>query len=585
MSTERDVIEVFKRANPVPDPELVEVEPDAGRFLAVLLDERPTEVRTSPAGAETGKPARRWIVPTVAAAVVAVVVAGIAVLVRSGDGSEVPADTMPVTVPDVEEPVAVTTPSSPPPGTTATTVPTTTVPTTTVPTTTAPVTVAGGAVSPAQSPDDIPLVESGATYSSPVGDITWTRIDGDAASLPGSIDFEADGRFYGVDDDGTSWVSDDSLAWSETDPLPGASGDYVNVGEDVWTMIQPDRAGEPARLGRWNGVRFEPVDLTEIARPDVPPGLRVVEEFADLDAVGDTLVVTAGSDLGLDPANDVMGFSEESKQDAVIQWIDDNTYVVIMVWGGTASPAGPEFTLTPDTADPDVALVTASDGNVVGRVGPVAGFDAEELIEQLRAGGVAQRETFLGGENGLDRLENLPSELRSVVQVGDGVLALSSGGEAGSSFSLWRTDDLSTWESVDVPMDEPGTIRWASLASSGTEALLDLQIDPPWHGEVWSTSDSTTWRLTNAPRGWGSVSATDFGWVRWGGSPELAYEEDIDVVYVRENSDWRGFRLGYDRPPVGNEIWTTSKVLADTIFVVRRAGSDRTIWVGDVKTG
>ena len=243
MTSERDVLDVFERANPVPDPDAVVVEPDPSRFLADLLGRDPTEIRVDSDGRRPTASTRRWLLPAVAATV-AVGVVGLAAVVRNDSTSEAP---------------AATTPSDTSPSTTTVPTPTTQAEEVTPPPATAP---------PGQLSDDVQVVESGATYASPVGDITWTRIDGDASSLPGWINFESDGSFYGADDDGTNWVSDDGIAWAETDPLPGERGSYVNVGDDVWTVI----SSRPGRLGRWNGESFEPVDLSEIESPDAPPG-------------------------------------------------------------------------------------------------------------------------------------------------------------------------------------------------------------------------------------------------------------------------------------------------------------------------
>jgi hypothetical protein len=113
MSSERDVLEVFDRANPVPDPDLVTVEPDAGRFLADLLDDGPIVVGVETVDGQSVTLQRRWLLPAVAAAVVGLVVVG---LVAFGAG-------------DAEAPTpADTTPATPAPATTTPSVPATTVP-------------------------------------------------------------------------------------------------------------------------------------------------------------------------------------------------------------------------------------------------------------------------------------------------------------------------------------------------------------------------------------------------------------------------------------------------------------------------
>ena len=91
----------------------------------------------------------------------------------------------------------------------------------------------------------VPLAHPGETRASPVGDITWTRVEGDAANLPQRVDFEFAGHFYGSDHDGTTWTSQDGITWTEIDPLPRSPRGYVEAGDDVWAALDPERSEVP----------------------------------------------------------------------------------------------------------------------------------------------------------------------------------------------------------------------------------------------------------------------------------------------------------------------------------------------------
>ncbi len=95
MTSERDVLELFERANPVPDPNLVTFEPDAGRFRARLLDHAPMVVEVESGDGPPATDRRRWLLPMVAAAAVAIVVTVLVVFNVEDADAPAPADTIP----------------------------------------------------------------------------------------------------------------------------------------------------------------------------------------------------------------------------------------------------------------------------------------------------------------------------------------------------------------------------------------------------------------------------------------------------------------------------------------------------------
>jgi hypothetical protein len=559
MSSEHEVLDMFERANPVHDPELVQVEPDASRYLADLLHDDPTAIRTEPVDRQPLTDRRPWLLPVAAAAVAVLVVTGLVLVVRGNSTDQAPADTPPATAPD---------------------------PDSDVPVSTAPSTVI-------EPPAGTLVTESGQTIASLVGDINWTRVDGDAASLPHEVLFEYEGQYVGVDADGTSWRSDDARTWTEIDPLP--SGDHAFVEfEGIWTILDSPDPGQSPRLGEWDRTSFRAVELPGPWPQSVPAGLRVTGRSAHIDTSAYELLVIESATYGLDPANDVIEFGDDvDMSDVGINWVDDHTYRVTLTEDGASQQIGPDLTLSADPSNPSVVQITSPEG-IVGRVGPWPGLDAEQLISRLHTGHLQEhREVYAG-----NRATHFFTQAASNI---DGeVLGLSSSASArftvvsendGSGLSLLVNDNR-----VDeIPMSEPGPIRRMTITGSDyfetdsdRGAILHFEIDPPLHAEDWFTDDGTSWQPTNAPRYLGGVLAADFGWVKHSREEFYTLEQLATTGYPLSVSaggiDWDDISIDLDiDPEVDDQIpFVTVTVANDTIFVSVDDGENRTLWVGDV---
>ena len=91
MTTERHVMELFERANPVPEPDAIDVDLGAYRYLAALHEEPSTMIIIEPTNTPPRPGRRRWLLPAISAAVIVIVV--MLGLVVVNDDDPTPADT------------------------------------------------------------------------------------------------------------------------------------------------------------------------------------------------------------------------------------------------------------------------------------------------------------------------------------------------------------------------------------------------------------------------------------------------------------------------------------------------------------
>lgn len=89
MSSQGEVLEMLARANPVPDPDIVTMEPDANRYLAGLLDDSVQTHHNSAMARSVGSP--RWRLAAVAASIIVVCVLGLVVVAGRDPDSLAPA--------------------------------------------------------------------------------------------------------------------------------------------------------------------------------------------------------------------------------------------------------------------------------------------------------------------------------------------------------------------------------------------------------------------------------------------------------------------------------------------------------------
>ena len=565
MSHEHEVVRYFEQANPVPDPERLDITLGARQLLADRSDET-AAAHLEPDWLDTpaDAPRRGWVLRAAAALVVAGGIAGLLVSLASGGSDDRgPASS---TVIDAPAGSVVTEPNQTPDS---------------VPTSSTVFEVPAG----------ISVTESGQTIESLVGDISWTRVDGDASSLPQEVLFEIDGRYFGVDDAGTSWSSDDTRTWTETDPLPDGDRNFVDF-EGVWTILDSEDPSEPPRLGWWerdsSGVAELPGGWPERS----VPGLRVTDRGGHIGQIAYELLVIETATYGLDPVNDIIELGDDiDERDVEIRWVDDHTYQVVTTDNGASAQIGPDLKLSTDPSNPRVVQITSPDGPV-GQVGPWPSLDAEELIDRLRTGNLeAQRELNIGNRathfwtGGTSRNDgeivgfsgNIGPDSTGV---GFTVVAENDGDGLSLRVGGNRVDE--------IPMSREGPITSMTVAASDAGAVLHLEIDPPHHAEAWFTPSGSVWEPTNAPEYPGDVAAAEFGWVKYGREELFAPEQLATLGYPlavsADGTDWQSISIPLDiDPEVADEPpVATVTVAANQLFVSVDHGDERTLWIGAV---
>lgn len=435
---------------------------------------------------------------------------------------------------------------------------------------------------------------SGQTIATPVGDINWTRVDGDASSLPQEILFEIDGRYFGVDDAGTSWRSDDARSWIETDPLPDGDRNFVDF-EGVWTILDSPDPSQPPRLGWWERASSGVAELPGWGEWPVQ-GLRVTDRGAHIGMIAYELLVIETATYGLDPVNDVVqlgGGVDESDID--IRWVDDHTYQVITMEDGISRQIGPDLTLSGHPSNPRVVRITSPDG-LAGQVGPWPGLDADQLISRLRTGHLERRrELHIGNRathffTAADALadDEIVEFTGRIGRDGSGVGFAVVAEADGSGLSL--VVDGERWvdgQRDEIPMSRADPITSMTIAGSERGAVLYLELDSPLRAETWFTTGGV-WSPTNAPQYLGGVAASDFGWVKHSREEFLSLEQLTTDGYPlslsADGTDWQNISIGLDIDPeiADQPPAVTVTVARNKIFVSVDDGDERTLWIGDV---
>jgi hypothetical protein len=90
MTSERRVMELFERANPIPDPDTYVVEPDPDR---IMQDDRDPMITIDPTNEHSPRSRHRWLLPAIAAAAVVVIVVAGLIVFAGDDDAPIPADT------------------------------------------------------------------------------------------------------------------------------------------------------------------------------------------------------------------------------------------------------------------------------------------------------------------------------------------------------------------------------------------------------------------------------------------------------------------------------------------------------------
>lgn len=503
------------------------------------------------------------VVGLVAAAVVLIVGAAVAFLVRSP--SIAPAEPVPTTVPT-------TTLSS-----TGTSSPTTT--------------AVGSTETDREPPEAID------------GQIEWQIVSGDASSVPQGFRIRpaSDGGFV-ASELGFRYTSSDGVSWDVTElgvPDGAENPRQVEVSGDAWLIDDPTLPeDDTSGMYRLDGTEWMKVDLGL----DLPiiEGLHwSATTHASLVGLGDIRLVHTEAvatvrwgdlfgtfedpDLGqasrpLEPA---MWWVPEDRQLKIINPITGDEIATLDVDIRSASPV-------------DIVFTDASTGAEAHRVaGDIPGATEASLLDALAnvfGTVLAVDSTWWVSTDGGASFERASVPWSSdgratVIDSLDDWLYASWYGFDRASFALWRSRDGVEWQSLgspsfDVPEGHDSIVHVFGQHDElvATVSLIDPDSGEEGRTDYWHSADGDTWvRLGTVP-GSPNVSLTSVGWVA----------VDLDGVSVSQDfENWT--RIG--DPPlseseaeesVGFSGSVSATVAGDAVFfwVGDDESGERTLWVG-----
>lgn len=534
MTTDDQIMALFERANPVPDPDAQDIDASADRILGIALHRSNGAVALVASATDSAGPRRqRWTMVGIAASVLALLlVAGLVLLDRDSNREDV---------------AAPTTEASAPAG---------------------------------QSGGELTAPASGETQRTVIGDITWTLVEGDGSTQPERVTIEIDGEFLGVDEDGQTFRSSDGISWQLTEPIVDGLRDVVDFDGETWGTVFS--AGERAGLVRWDGTTFAPVELPESLAPTVEGLQRFGPALLAPVALGDELVVPVSSGLEV-PWSDLYSSRVFPEWDAVTETIrlrdpasaDPLPVAVLTAELVAGDPGGVEFR-------------DAETGEVVTTVDLIAGIDSDEFLRRMVAGGITHSEFLVGDRDGFEvvgtpwslaeapRVAALDGRLLAIVEY----IRFEDVGFGAQEWELWTSTDARSWEPLELPTPFGSRVDNIEIVSDGSLALLTIvssegSVQRP---ETWSTADGMRWSSAEGAAGFGGIQITDVGWVR------TEFEESIGVSVSPDGLTWQEIPIDLDHPSgAGNG---DVSVQGHTIFLtMNENGGERTMWVGRVDDG
>lgn len=486
----------------------------------------------------------------------------------------------------------------------------------------------------------------GETQQTIVGNITWTRVQGDITTVPPKPAFVFDGVFYGnrlgIGDPSESasqpqwWTSSDGVGWEAWD-APPAFASVTVAGDTLWAQF--DRAGPPGgdNLQRWDGTSFVPVDLPA-AGGDLGDGLKVRFATSSIRAefAGQLIVhqreniAVAWEDLlGIEPPFEAVEEGGEWTNTFRVRVMKCSTIGDTRSCGSDNPIEG--FVIRPEIVEDTPTRIDLyrhpDDELIVSIVPPAVDRPIDEIVFGIGAeNSVGNRQIYvvadLDGTN--TRLVDWPFDDAQFTELDGRLFALA---QVGDDQQLWASDDLVGWEQLELPAGVSQEVRpqlysevWSGLSSDGLTMTLETtgrdvsdEAVVTIHS-IWSTTDGVTWTaretaLPEYPTAGGEPH--DFGWMdhqylglfdeqdlkivaepSFNGAPTVALSPDAETwqilpipvpsVFDDRGLTWADLFNGDDYLPVWD---SDAYALGDTIFIVHRSSeSDREIelWAGSV---
>lgn len=492
---------------------------------------------------------------------------------------------------------------------------------------------AGPAPEPAMTVPALAAPVDGETQQSVVGNITWTRVDGDRATLPSEVGFELDDVFYGDglpsdpdDPQPNLFLSPDGVVWTAWDDAPTDADDLTVAAGTIWATFGA-RETQPS-LSRWDGEGYVPVELPG---QDAVPGdalvagsaaIRIAAEFENKIIVERTESLRVPWDelLSIEPP---LTASEEGGE-----W--SGTFRVRALecdehggctWSDELPP--PTWNIRPEVVEGTPTRVDLYDDDtgelITTVVPPDDGRPIDDVVFSIGAENVAGRRVdFLvmdGDGSNVRRadwtLSENPDTYTEFAELDGRLFALTNAGHhAGKNLRLWVTDDLDSWEELPVPggIDQDG---YSFLSSDASTMILTTSAEGSLATDhtSWITTDGISWTARESAIAGSATQApasTNFGWVDFHDArfdqltgeadpaPTIAISSDaatwqmlpipIPVAIADLGLNWADASFDGD----SSRFWQwVASAHGDTIFIsLYSEGPDRPaeLWVGRVST-
>lgn len=401
-----------------------------------------------------------------------------------------------------------------------------------------------------------------------VGEIAWTRIEGDSSSMPARLTGGDDQGLFGEDDAGGRWQSIDGRSWSG--PSDGASV-VRRVGGIDWRL---DQLGDRRELSLVNGDDVAPAVIDAV---DVVGG-RGFTVQADPDApAADGFPVVLDGDLFL-----FTTVRSELPWAAITGEANGGPYRVKVIVGdqeiGVVSGDFHElpvsrFTLQEDGGDFDV--VDAA-GHAVWSFSVESGSTETTTLDVVAGSPTAVWSMWDGERFVTASAPWSPSDRVDVTATSVGVIARATTRMDRES-TIWRTADGLEWHLVDLPA-EPTERTPINVRQGDDEVIVTVFTDEG--RAMWTTRDGRDFDDLTLVSGVEQRTRASFGWVAPSSrsapyihvSPDGSEWERIDL---RDLLDLRESRWG---------ITITAQAVGSEIVLLVDRPTGRSMLIGSVRT-
>ena len=339
------------------------------------------------------------------------------------------------------------------------------------------------------------------------GTLRWTRISGDADSVPGaSIRQGPDGSYLSTE--GTRrWMSADGLTWS-SEPVEGFGGARDVWFQDdwafAWSFEGAGLSGPPrmSRVFQREEAGWTEVELPEPPLPEIEGIVWSVGLFTPVEKLGTTIIQASAH--GEIPWGDHYGVTSfpcgaNTCELGPHGWIEhDDLWTIVPASGGfpiatvamTVTPDGIEFV---DTETEELVHVIKANGSM----------SAQDIADKLTDHTMSVTGVYVTEEDGSFEFHETPfnAEFGHLFAVRDGGFAALEvqHQELGSiEATTWTSDDAITWTNRGTPPLLDTTAEWIHIEHHDDKVVANVILDSGSASgeetfETFETTDGLDW--------------------------------------------------------------------------------------------